>query len=271
MPELPEVESVRRTLTPDLVGRCITRVEVLFPGAVQGTDPDVFCERLAKQCFEGLERYGKYLVYRFQSGLFLLMHLRMTGRAVVVGPATQPDPHCRIRLHLDDGNELRFSDIRKFGRVALAEDRQQLGTMFRLGPEPLTEDFTKEALRHAMRGRTSVKAALLDQKRIAGLGNIYADEALFEAGIHPARRAESLTELEIERLHGAVEYVLTEALKHGGTTIRDYVQGDGTPGSYAERLQVYGRSDEPCPRCSAVLERLRVAGRGTTYCPRCQR
>lgn len=271
MPELPEVETVRRSLTPKLVGRTITGVEVLFPGAVEGLEPGRFRSSLVGERFAAVERYGKYLVFRLASGRFFLMHLRMTGRTVVLDGGRPPDPHCRIRFFLDDGRELRFSDIRKFGRVRLVEDRGELEGILQLGPEPLTDAFTPRALRRALRGQGSVKGALLDQKRVAGLGNIYADEALFRAGIRPDRPACTLTDEEVGRLHRAVEDVLSEAVRFGGTTIRNYVQGDGAPGTYRERLQVYGRHGAPCVRCGAVLERMRVAGRGTTYCPRCQR
>lgn len=271
MPELPEVETVRRSLTPRLLGRAIADIEVLFPGAIKAMEPDRFCRELLGERFAALERYGKYLVYCFHSGRFMVMHLRMTGQAVLVDATEPVDRHVRVRFLLDDGNELRFSDMRKFGRVQLVEDRAELERLIHLGPEPLTEAFTPEALRYAMRGRGSVKAALLDQRRIAGLGNIYADEALFRAGIRPDRPAGSLTEDEIRRLHEAVEEVLAEAVRHGGTTIRNYVQGDGAPGSYADRLQVYGRHGNPCVRCGAALAKMRVAGRGTTYCPECQR
>lgn len=271
MPELPEVESVRRSLTPQLVGRTITDVEVLFPGAIEGMQARSFSRSLVGECFTPLERYGKYLVFPFHSGRFLVMHLRMTGQAVVVNGEQPLDPHCRLRFLLDDGSELRFNDIRKFGRVWIAEDRGQLAERIRLGPEPLTDAFTPDALRQALRGRGSVKGALLDQKRIAGLGNIYVDEALFRAGIRPDRPAGSVTDEEVEQLHGAIEEVLAEAVRHGGTTIRNYVQGDGAPGSFAEQLEVYGRHGAPCVRCGERLERMRVAGRGTTFCPRCQR
>lgn len=271
MPELPEVESVRRSLEPSLYDRCIRRVEVLFPGAVQNVDAREFAQRLVGECFDALERYGKYLVFRYKSELFMMMHLRMTGRALVVSQEAPVDPHCRLRFMLDNDSELRFSDVRKFGRVALAEDRTELSRLFTLGPEPLTDAFTPQALAQALRGRTAVKGALLDQHRVAGLGNIYVDEALFRAGIHPARTVDTLDSREIARLHSAIEDALREALDHGGTTIRNYVQADGQPGDYAQYLLVYGRAGEPCRQCGGSLERTRVAGRGTTFCPHCQR
>lgn len=271
MPELPEVESVRRTLEPALVGRTIVDVEVVFAGSVSGLSPEAFRSRLLGERFAGMERYGKYLVFRFESGLYMSMHLRMTGRAVLSQKGEPIGPHDRVRFFLDDERELRFSDLRKFGRVGLAEREADLPNREALGPEPLTEQFTVDALRNALRGRTSVKAAILDQKRIAGLGNIYADESLFVAGIHPERKVDTLSAAEVERLHQAIEHCIADALAYGGTTFRDYVQGDGRPGGYAERLKVYGRHGQPCVKCGHSLERTRVAGRGTTFCPKCQR
>lgn len=270
MPELPEVESVRRSLEPQLVGRIIEDVVVLFAGSVSG-DVQSFRESLTGQRLSGIERFGKYLVFGFASGAGLVMHLRMTGQAVVKS-ATEPlDRHCRLRFVLDDERELRFHDVRKFGRVAFVPDRRDLSGCFALGPEPLTADFSVDALAAALKGKAAVKSVLLDQRKIAGLGNIYADESLFRAGIHPQRPASSLSAEEIERLHAAIEATLREAIEHGGTTFRNYVQGDGRAGGYRDHLRVYGRYGETCIRCGTALRRIRVVGRGTTYCPACQR
>jgi len=269
MPELPEVETVRRSLLPHIKERVVHNVDILFPGAIQG-EANQFVQHITGQTFADIERYGKYLAFRFQSGAYLKMHLRMTGRAVYVPASQQLEKHARVRFVLDNGHELRFIDIRKFGRLAFAPKRQHLLSMFTLGPEPLTKAFTVEALQHALRGSATVKSVLLDQRRMAGLGNIYVDEALFRARIHPTRRVNTLTKKEIQRLHQAIEQALAEALEHGGTTIRNYVQGDGRPGEFADHLRVYGRFDEPCVTCGTTIQRIRVAGRGTSFCPQCQ-
>lgn len=269
MPELPEVESVRRSLEPRLLDRTVHAIIAPFPGAVVG-DLQLFEDNMRGQRFGPIERYGKYLAFSFVSGAFLMMHLRMTGQAILTGSEDPVDPHCRIRLILDDNDELRFIDMRKFGRVTFAKDRATLETMFTLGPEPLTEAFTVDALAKALSGRAKVKSALLDQRRIAGLGNIYVDESLFRAGIHPERTVDTLTPTDIEKLHSAIEGSIADALAHGGTTIRNYVQGDGRPGEFKDHLRVYGRFDEACLQCGTTLQRIRVGGRGTTYCPNCQ-
>lgn len=271
MPELPEVETVRRTLEACLSGRTVAGVEVLFGGCVADGDPAAFAARVKGQRITAVVRRGKYLLFRFASGDGMWLHLRMTGQAVLAVPADPPQPHCRLRIFLDDGRELRFGDVRKFGRVGFVAAGEEVPGTAGLGPEPLTPEFTVDALRRALHGRVTAKGALLDQRRIAGLGNIYADEALFRAGIHPARRAETLTDGEVLRLHAAIEACLAEALAYGGTTFRSYVQADGSPGGYTERLRVYGRHGLPCVQCGTPLERTRVAGRGTVYCPRCQR
>lgn len=269
MPELPEVESVRRSLQPHLIGRTIRDVQALYPGAVSN-DPATFKASLLGQRFGPIERFGKYLAYSFESGAFLMMHLRMTGRAIFTHGQEPVDSHCRIRFFLDAGDELRFSDMRKFGRVAFASNREALERLFTLGPEPLTKAFTVDSLGRALSGRAKVKPALLDQRRVAGLGNIYVDESLFRAGIHPERTVDTLSAEEIENLHAAIEGSIRDALAHGGTTIRNYVQGDGRPGEYKDHLRVYGRFGEDCVQCATTLQRIRVGGRGTTFCPKCQ-
>lgn len=271
MPELPEVESVRRTLLPRLQGQEIRRVELLFTGAVEVPAAPEFCRALTGRRIIDAERHGKYLAFRLDDQSYLLVHLRMTGRLLVARNETKRPVHLRVAFHFASDRALWFIDVRKFGRVGWFADRKSMEARLKLGPDPLAADFTPTALRSALQGRARVKAALLDQRRIAGLGNIYADEALFLAGIHPMRRLDSLSDAEIEELHQGIQHCLRQAVQHGGTTFRDYVDGDGRAGDYARHLNVYGRKGEPCRVCAATLELIRVAGRSSCFCPTCQR
>ncbi|MFS8523230.1 MAG: bifunctional DNA-formamidopyrimidine glycosylase/DNA-(apurinic or apyrimidinic site) lyase [Limnochordales bacterium] len=291
MPELPEVETVRRQLAAVLPGRRIAGVRVRLARVLQNASPEELARRTAGRVFGPPGRRGKYLLLPLfraggasgsgpgaragaeEAGARLIVHLRMTGR-LTVEPAGEPEtPYTRVAFSLDDGQELRFADVRTFGTIHLVEDGQEGGPagLAALGPEPLADEFTPEVLAAALAGRRApVKAVLLDQRRVAGLGNIYADEALFAAGIHPQRPAGGLARAEVERLHEAIRTVLARALAEGGTTFRDYVNGRGQPGGFQAYLQVYGRAGRPCPRCGAAIARLRVAGRGTHVCLTCQ-
>lgn len=296
MPELPEVETVRRTLAPVLAGRRVARVRVLSPHCLgHPRDPAVFTRLLAGRRFEHFGRRGKYLILGLDGGLALVVHLRMTGRlwfrpaGVPPRPAGAPgtpappaadERHTHAVIELEGGGELRFWDQRKFGRLYAVPDpagedggQGPLPPGFgRLGIDPLSEDFTPDALARLLAGRRSgVKAALLDQSLVAGLGNIYADEALFLAGIHPARPAGQLTPEALARLAAAIRQVLGEALAAGGTTFSDYRDGLARRGTYGERLRVYKREGQPCPRCGAPIEKARMGGRTARFCPRCQR
>jgi formamidopyrimidine-DNA glycosylase len=271
MPELPEVETVARELRPLLTGRELAGGRVLWPRTLAEPDPAVFSARLAGQRFVDVGRRGKYLVCTLDSGDKLIIHLRMTGRLAVVPPdsPTLGGPHVRAILPLVGGDCLIFTDSRKFGRIWLVDDPARV--VGKLGPEPLAGDFTAEALAARLRSRrTAMKALLLDQTVVAGLGNIYADEALFVAGIHPLRPAASLTDEEISRLHAAIRQVLTESIGALGTTLRDYRPPYSPQGAYQNQLRVYQQADRPCQRCGAPIRRIRVAQRSTHFCPHCQ-
>ena len=272
MPELPEVETVRRTLRPRVVGRRIRWVEVLTPRQIYHPDPDTFASELEGAVFEDIERRGKYLLFHL-GPLLLVAHLRMSGHLFVCRPDEPRERHLHVVFHLDDGQELRYADQRKFGGFhLLGPDRQGMPTgLAKLGPEPLSPSFTPEALAAALAGRrTSIKAALLNQELVAGLGNIYADEALFCARIHPARQAASLTPDEVARLHGCIRRVLTRAIERRGTTFSLYRDGEGYEGDMYDELQVFDRTGEPCPVCGTPIQKVAVAQRGTHFCPRCQ-
>jgi len=272
MPELPEVETLARELRGVLVGRSVVGVEVRWPRTVAAPDPETFARRLVGRRIWEIRRRGKWLLLGLDEGDWLLVHLRMSGRLAVERADAPEDAHTRVVFHLDDGRRLRFSDPRKFGRMALtACPEEWLGD---LGPEPLDPDLTPERLAGMLRGRrVRLKPLLADQRFLAGLGNIYADEVLWRAGLHPLRCAHTLTPGEVTRLHGAMREVLEEAIARRGTTLPDqrYVLPDGRPGEFAAHLAVYGREGQPCPRCGAPIARARVGGRSAHFCPQCQR
>lgn len=272
MPELPEVETVRRTLLGPLLGRLITRIELPTPRQIWYPDPDTFRAELEGARFTQIDRRGKYLLFRLGPAT-LVGHLRMSGRIYVCDPARERDKHTHVIFHLDDGRELRYEDQRKFGGFHLLGPAGE-GTpagLLTMGPEPLSEDFTTSVLNQKLSGKKSpIKAALLDQTVVAGLGNIYVDEALFGAGIHPERQAFTLDEAELIRLHACIRSVLGLAVSKRGTTFSLYFAGDAAPGDMYDELHVFDRTGQPCPQCGTVIVKLRVAGRGTHVCPSCQ-
>lgn len=272
MPELPEVETVRRSLAPRLTGDVIASVEVFFDGCVEGSTPEELAWRLEGRRILELVRRGKYLVYQLDDGASLVIHLRMTGRLILI-PADPVELHLHTRalFRFRSGKALRFDDQRKFGRVMWFRNSTSLKRRLALGVEPLDPAFTAARLGALVKGRKRpIKSLLLDQKLIAGLGNIYADEALFRARLLPWRPAGELSWQEVEALCAAIRDVLAEGLKYKGTTLRDYVDGDGRTGMFQERLQVYGREGEPCPRCGGAVARVVLGGRSSFHCPRCQ-
>jgi formamidopyrimidine-DNA glycosylase len=271
MPELPEVETIRSRLAPRLAGRRIERVEIFDARLTLPEPPEAVAAALTGERIVDVRRRGKYLVFAFESGRHLLVHLRMTG-GFEYPPGTD-DRHRRAVVSLDDGSDVAYRDLRRFGRWLLVEpgglDDYWRG---RLGHEPLERDFTTANLARALSGRRlPVKAALLDQRAVAGIGNIYADEALWWARIHPLRPAGSLTKEEVAALRRGVKKALEVGIARHGTTLRDYRDPDGSRGRMRGELRVYGREHEPCRRCGTPIERIRAAGRGTWYCPGCQR
>ena len=273
MPELPEVESVRTHLEPALVGRRFERVTIDDPRLVRPSDPAEVAAELQGERVEAVERRGKYLVVRFESGRVLLIHLRMTGSLLrTAGGSLPDDPHRRAVVKLDDGSDVAYRDVRRFGTWLLLEPGEAepyLGA--RVGDEPLDALFTAARLGERLAGRrTSLKAALLDQRTLAGMGNIYADEALWRARLNPLRPASSLDRAELRRLHRSIRVALEQGLARQGSTLRDYRLPDGGAGSMQDEFRVYGRGGEPCDRCGTPIARTRVAGRTTWFCPTCQ-
>jgi formamidopyrimidine-DNA glycosylase len=264
MPELPEVETTVRRLEPELVGRTITTVQIKWPRHV--VDPELAQAHLPGRRVTGLGRRGKYVIIHLEpSDLTILIHLRMSGRLEVLASDAPPDKHAHTALLLDNGQQLRFSDTRKFGRLlVLADPETVLG---KLGVEPLSDAFTVDWLTERMAKRKRmVKALLMDQEFIAGLGNIYADESLYRAGVDPRRPANSLGPAELARLHAGIQDVLGEAIEHQGTSL-DWVY----PGGEMQlRLHVYGRGGEFCVACGTEIQRIVLGQRGTHFCPVCQ-
>jgi formamidopyrimidine-DNA glycosylase len=273
VPELPEVETVRASLEPALVGRRFERVEITDPRVTRPLDPDVVAAELYGEVVEALERRGKYLVFRFRSGRVLLIHLRMTGSLGHHRNGTlEDDPYRRAVVTLDDGSDVTYRDVRRFGTWLLLEPGEDDAYLTeRLGEEPLSTAFTTKSLASRFQGRRApVKAALLDQRAAAGLGNIYADEALWRAKIHALTPAGALEPPEIRRLHRAIKDALRAGIARQGTTLRDYRAPNGARGSMQDELRVYGRDGEPCLRCGTEIAKTRLGERGTWFCPTCQ-
>ena len=292
MPELPEVEVTRRQLVPLLVDRTIAEVRTTAPSYFFLTPPDELRRALRGRTVRGLERVGKYLLAGLDGGDRLLLHLGMTGQLFAAGAASvrllsatagaslaperqravfRPDAHTHLRLRFaDEGPEVFFRDVRKFGKVQLLRSGEPCERLERLGGDAL--GARGEALHQKTRRRHApVKAVLLDQSVLAGVGNIYADEALFLAGIRPTRRADRLTLAEWRSLAASVRRVLRRSIATGGSTISDYVRPDGTDGAYQDERRAYGRTGEPCRRCRTPIRRIVIGARATHFCPSCQK
>jgi formamidopyrimidine-DNA glycosylase len=273
MPELPEVETVRRQLEPALVGRRFECVTIEDHRLVRPYEPAEVAAELEGEHVAAVERRGKYLIVRFESGRVLLIHLRMTGSLLCAPNGLLPDdPHRRAVVRLDDGSDVAYRDVRRFGTWLLLEPEQAEPYLAaRVGEEPLDTLFTAARLGERLAGRrTSLKAALLDQRTLAGMGNIYVDEALWRARLNPLRPAATLDRNELRRLHRGIRAALEHGLARQGSTLRDYRLPDGSGGSMQDEFRVYGRRDEPCDRCGTLIARTQVAGRTTWFCPTCQ-
>lgn len=274
VPELPEVETIRRRLEPALSGRRIEAAFISDARLTRPEPPDGVASALVGERVARVSRRGKYLVIEFDGSSQLVVHLRMTGSfALLPDDAEEGPSHARATLMLDDGARVVYRDVRRFGTWLLA-DRADVNRYLgeRLGPEPLEASFTRDWLAESLHGRTaSIKAILLDQHVVAGLGNIYADEALWRARLSPLRPAGSLGITEVAALRRAMRAALRRGIVRQGASVRDYRDPDGRAGAMQDEFAVYGRASEPCPRCASPIAKTRVAGRGTWYCTTCQR
>ena len=267
MPELPEVETIKNELRPYVVGRTVTGVTLFWDRIVRAPSPGEFISQVVGQTVTGISRRGKYLFFHLSGGSRLVMHMKMTGSLLIDPP---DDRFTRALFNLDNGTVLHFWDPRKFGVMWLADSDEEVSA--RLGPEPLDDGFTPAALAKLLQGRTApVKPVLLDQAVIAGIGNMYADEALFDARIHPLKMAGSLSGEEIERLHVSIIKVLWKALRNKGASVRNYIRPDGNPGTAHDEFKVAHGVGKGCPNCGSPIELIVVRGRGTYLCPRCQK
>jgi formamidopyrimidine-DNA glycosylase len=274
LPELPEVETVRRTLKQLAVGKKIHNISIFWPKIIKNpVEAEQFVDALIGETIIDVGRRGKFLII-YTDQFALVSHLRMEGRYGVY-PKSEPfDKHTHVIFHFTDETELRYRDVRKFGTMHLYKKGEEFikPPLIELGPEPFSVEFTQEYLSDKLKKTTrKVKSALLDQKILVGLGNIYVDEALFRAGIHPERLANTLTEKEILLLHREIVDTLSEAVEKGGSTIRSYVNSQGEIGMFQLELYAYGRKGEACKKCGTLLEKMTVGGRGTHYCPNCQK
>lgn len=273
MPELPEVETIRRTLAKRVTDLRIEEIRLIWSSAVCGWEDQSFETLVTGRRIQTIDRRGKYLLIRLDKDLTLIAHMRMTGRLNYYSETKEPEKHTHVVFRLEQG-EVHFSDTRKFGRIQAIPTPLCLSgsSLGKLGPEPLEAEFTPEILKERFgKKKLSIKAALLDQHVLAGLGNIYVDESLFRAGISPVRGVDTLTDEEITKLHQAIQNVLQAGIDAQGTSFRDYRDANGEKGAFERELLVYGRAGQPCKVCRETLERLRLAGRTTVYCSRCQR
>jgi formamidopyrimidine-DNA glycosylase len=266
MPELPEVETIRNELSPYVIGRTVISLSLPWEGIVRQPSREEFSSRLIGQRITGLGRRGKYLIFRLSSGQALVIHLKMTGSLWL----KDPEKFVRAIIHLDDGTNIYFRDPRKFGIMWLVDDEKSVGG--KLGPEALGEGFTAKVLAEKLKNRTApIKALLCDQGLIAGIGNMYADEALFLAKIHPLRAGGSLTQEEVKRLHKSIQKVLAAGISQKGASTDTYFRPSGEKGSAHSKFRVAHRRGENCPVCGTPLERIVVRNRGSYFCPKCQK
>ena len=270
MPELPEVETVRRRIAPLLEGRTLDSVEISDARLTRPLDPVEVARELEGERVSVVDRRGKYLIVRFESGRALLIHLRMTGS--VLEGEHDADAHRRAVVRLDDGSHVSYRDVRRFGTWLLLEPDEVTSYVdSKVGPEPLAEAYKAKHLGEKLAKRKApIKAAILDQRTVAGVGNIYADEALWRSRIHPLLPANELDADRVKALHRAIRKVLELGIARQGSTLRDYRTPSGESGGMQHEFKVYGRDGEPCERCGTPIDKIRVGGRGTWYCPRCQ-
>ncbi|MDS1030750.1 DNA-formamidopyrimidine glycosylase [Bacillota bacterium LX-D] len=274
MPELPEVETVRRSLEKRLLGRKIKKVNIFMPKLIKIPGPEDFERGLEGARIDALKRRGKYLLICLSTGFIWVTHLRMTGQLIYSRPNDEVQKHTHLIFELDNGDQLRYVDIRRFGTIYLLkpEEFSLVKGLRELGPEPLGDDFSFEKFSNELKNKKGkLKQLLLDQRFIAGIGNIYADEILFDAGLQPERLANTLNDDELQKLYRSIRSVLQLGIANRGTSMRNYVDGDGRTGDFQKLLKVYGKGGQPCPKCGRILLKQRVGGRSSCYCKHCQK
>ncbi len=270
MPELPEVQTTINELRPFVIGKRIDKVDVLAEKTVAQPSAAGFRQGLAGSRITALERRGKHLIFELDNGLFLIVHLRMTGSLILKPASEEPEKFIRVIIYLSSGTAIHFRDVRRFGRMWLVKDKNSV--VGKLGPEPLDLEFTPEVLARILgKRKTDIKSLLLDQTLIAGIGNMYADEALYHARIHPLRAAKSLTREEIQRLYAAIQKVLNQGIRNKGASTETYLRPQGSKGEAHLEFQVAHQKGKECPVCGGPVERIVVHQRGTFFCPRCQK
>lgn len=274
MPELPEVETVRRTLSELVIGKKVKSVEIRWPNIIRRpSDVRQFADLLSGETIRQIGRRGKFLLLCFDDEV-LVSHLRMEGRYRLDPEEVPVDPYTHVLFHFTDGTALRYRDVRKFGTMHLFRKGEEWNSLplKRLGPEPFSPEFTVKALALACQStKRAIKSLLLDQSAVVGLGNIYVDETLFRVRIHPLTPADELTNYKITALRQAIIATLREAVELGGSSVRTFVNSQGHMGLFQQKLQVYGREGLPCVRCGNPIEKIKVGGRGTHFCPNCQK
>ena len=272
MPEMPEVETVRRTLLPLIKVKTIKEVTVWYPKIITG-DAKEFKRQLVGKKITTIDRYAKYLLIRLSGNLTVVSHLRMEGKYRLVKINTKKDKHDHVQIVFSDNSALRYNDVRKFGRMQLIKtgtEKEKTG-ISKLGAEPNSAAFTVSYLQNGLaRKKKNIKNTLLDQSVVAGLGNIYVDEVLWETKIHPLSQANTIPAEKVAQLHDNINSLIELAIAERGTTIHTYLDANGKTGGFQKMLQVYGHKGEPCVRCGTPLEKIKVNGRGTTFCPKCQ-
>jgi formamidopyrimidine-DNA glycosylase len=270
MPELPEVETTVNDLKPFVIGRKIKRVAVLSEGTIAVPSAEEFADGLKGRKVVDITRRGKHLIFKLDNGKFWIVHMRMTGSLMMKPADEDPVPSIRVIIYLDNEQAIHFRDVRRFGKMWLVDDANDV--VGRLGPEPLEPGFTAQALGKILDGHsTNIKSFLLDQTRIAGIGNMYADEALYAARLHPLRPANSLTKTEIKRLHEAIQGVLSQGIRNKGASTDTYIRPEGIKGQAQLQFQVAHQKGKDCPVCGGPIERIEVGQRGTFFCPKCQK
>ncbi|MDZ7262605.1 MAG: DNA-formamidopyrimidine glycosylase [candidate division KSB1 bacterium] len=272
MPELPEVQVIVTQLRDKVLHKKIVRVEILRTDQWLQNDPAQVVKILINQAFVDIYRKGKYIIFRLEDGFQLIVHLRMTGKFCWHPKPTRIDKHTRTVFYFTDGSCLHYHDLRALGMLILIPPNEEIKSLSQLGADPLSPQFTREYLWQKLQGcKLELKDFLLDQKKVAGVGNIYASEILFRSSIHPQTKSFSLSPSQVDRLYQAIPQVLREALVHSGTTISNYRNVDDLEGEFQNFLQVYGKEGQPCPRCGQVIKRLKQKNRSTFFCESCQK